>query len=66
MSLTFSKTVKHKNKFQKGASMQREHRTTDFQHEEFQTMNTDPISYAQVKMKSIMNASDFLKLQDED
>ncbi|MEK6704329.1 MAG: hypothetical protein AABZ06_00925 [Bdellovibrionota bacterium] len=46
--------------------MQREHRTTDFQHEEFQTMNTDPISYAQVKMKSIMNASDFVKLQDED
>ncbi len=44
--------------------MQHEHRTTDFKHEEI--LNADPISYAQVKMKTIMNASDFLKLKDED
>jgi len=46
--------------------MQHEHRAIEFQHDEFRVMSTDPISYAQAKMKIIMNASDLVTLQNEE
>ncbi len=46
--------------------MQHDYRIRDFQNEEFRALSIDPISYAQIKMKSIMDASDFITLKNEE